>query len=259
MKRISDLFSLQGKVALITGASSGLGWRFAEVLSEAGARLVLMARRKERLDKLHRSLASRGYPSICLKMDISDSDSIETQINNALEYEPSIDILVNNAGVLKQTPLFEERAIDFDEVFKVNVRGLWLVTQKVAKHMRDKKNHGSIINIASISGALVPSYDESAYCASKAAVIQLTKQLVGELSKYQIRINAILPGIIHTEMTHNQIDQEKGEIEKAIPLGFVGKPEDLDGAILYLASNKASRYVTGSSITVDGGDSWRGV
>ena len=256
---MSNLFSLQGKVALITGASSGLGWRFAEVLSEAGARLILMARRKDRLNQLRQSLASRGHASISLEMDISDPDSIETQINKALAYEPSIDILVNNAGILKQTPLFGEGLIDFDEIFNVNVRGLWLVTQKIAAHMKERKNSGSIINISSISGDLVPSYNESAYCASKAAVIQLTKQLVGELSKYKIRINAILPGIIHTEMTHKQISKEKAELEKTIPLGFIGKPEDLDGAILYLASNKASRYVTGSCLIADGGDSWRGV
>ncbi len=254
-----EYFNLTGKTAIVTGASSGLGKRFAEVLSKFGAKVIIIARRKERLKELAKTLNSKGGFVIPLDLDIEDDSLLQKKFSSLLESGEKIDILVNSAGVLRLTPAFSESIESFDKIFNVNVRSLWIITQKIACHMRDENIQGSIINVASISGDLVPSYKEGAYCASKAAVNQITKQLVGEFSPYNIRINSILPGLIRTEMTQKQIEQDEENLKKEIPLGFIAEPKDLDCALLYLASNKASRYVTGSSLIIDGGDSWRGV
>mgnify|MGYP002378615137 CR=1 FL=1 len=256
---ITELFDLRGKTALVTGASSGLGERFSQVLVQAGARVILAARRLDKLKVMSDSLNEKGFSALPLEMDVSNKDSVRKAFEQLREKEERIDICVNNAGIGKSTPIFDKTDSDkFEANMQTNVLGIWYVTKEVANHMKDHGIEGSIINIASINGADVPAFGAAGYCASKAAVLQLTKALVGELAKYKIRINSISPGIFQTQMTAESIKANQGHILQKTPLNFIADPKDLDGILLYLASNKASRYVTGSCNTVDGGVSWGG-
>ncbi len=243
-----NIFDLSHKTAIVTGASSGLGWRFCEVLAAAGAHVIAAARRIDRLNELVNVIKQTGGSAESLELDVCNFEQVKKEISGLNQ---PIDICINNAGVAIDTPIFDDNQNNFESVMQTNVMGLWYVTKVVASIMKDRKTEGSIINISSIYGHNRLEKKLSAYCASKAAVSQLTKSLVGELSPYKIRINAIAPGAILTPMTptwdHN------------IPLGFLAEPYDLDGALLFLASNKASRYVTGSCVTVDGGISWGGI
>ena len=249
------LFNLTGRTALITGASSGIGERFAYVLSEAGVRVILAARRIEKLEEL----AARLPNAVAIKMDVADKISVQNAFKQ-LENE-RIDICINNAGIAARTEIFgHDNSEHFENIMQTNVMGVWYVTKAVASHMKEHGVAGSIINIASVGGTNYSRAGLSGYCASKAAVIQMTKCLVGELAEAKIRINAILPGTIVTPMTEYRVGTEEGKSEhaKKIPLQFVGETSDLDGIVLYLACNKASRYVTGSAITIDGGSTWGG-
>lgn len=250
-----DSYALSGKTALITGASSGLGEQFARCLSGAGARVILAARC---FDKLQ-SLALELNNAVALEMDVADKASVEAAFKKIEELGVRIDICVNNAGIFKSTPVFESDAQnDFESVMQTNVMGVWYVTKSAAIHMKNHSIHGSIINISSVNGANYLKAERAGYCASKAAVIQMTKALVSELASVHIRINCIVPGTIHTPATDYRLKSEalRKEAETRIPLNFVANPSDLDGAILYFASNTASRYVTGSCLTCDGGVSW---
>lgn len=172
-----------------------------------------------------------------------------------------IDICIITAGGGKLTPIFDSDEDNvFESIVQTNLIGTWYVTKEVANHMRNHNVEGSIITVSSINGANKLRENLTAYCAAKAGVIQLTKALVRELSKFNIRINCIVPGLFYTPLTHNRLStlEDRKKMEDIIPLGFVAEPSDLDGLILYLASNKASAYVTGSSITIDGGLSWGG-
>jgi NAD(P)-dependent dehydrogenase (short-subunit alcohol dehydrogenase family) len=192
-------------------------------------------------------------------MDVADKNSVKNAFRE-LENE-RINICINSAGIAGRTYIFEEDEINhFENIIQTNVMGVWYVTKAVSNHMKDHGVAGSVINIASVGGANYSKAGLSGYCASKAAVIQITKCLVGELAPYNIRINAILPGTIITPMTAYSVGSEEGKKEhaKKIPLGFVGQPHDLDGAVLFLSCNKASGYMTGSSITLDGGSTWGG-
>lgn len=248
------LFDLTGKTALITGASSGIGERFVHVLSEAGARVILAARR---VDKM-KELASRFHNAQVIEMDVADKNSVARCFKELIDER--IDICVNNAGIAGRTAVFEPDNELFEKIIQTNVLGVWYVTRAVADHMKEHGTAGSIINIASVGGSNYSRMGLSGYCASKAAVIQLTKCLVGELSEHKIRINAISPGTIVTPMTAHRVGAEEGKqnIAKMIPLKFVGETHNLDGAILFLASNKASGYMTGANINIDGGSTWGG-
>ena len=249
------LFDLSGKTALITGSSSGIGERFAHVLVQAGARVILAARRIEKLEELTLKLQN----TIAIKMDVADKNSVANAFKELKDER--IDICINCAGIARRTGIFEhDNSQHFEDIMQTNVMGVWYVTKEVSNHMKEHGVAGSIIKISSIAGANYSREGLSGYCASKAAVIQITKCLVGELAEAKIRINAILPRTIITPMTEYRVGTELGRKEhaKAIPLGFVGEPSDLDGIILYFASNKASGYVTGSTITIDGGITWGG-
>lgn len=174
-----SLFDLTGKTALVTGASSGLGWRFAEALSQAGASVILAARRTERLEALAQSINANGGKAISLIMDVSSRVSVQEALTRC--EEERIDILVNNAGIAKLTPIFDkDKSQDFETNIQTNLMGVWYVTCEVANHMKEKKIEGSIINISSVNGANRLTYNIAAYCAAKAGVIQLTKALAGE-------------------------------------------------------------------------------
>ena len=257
----STLFDLTGKTALVTGASSGLGRRFAQILSQNGAKVILAARRLDELTKFSEEIQNGGGHAFPLEMDVSDRARVQKSIQSLLSQGESIDILINNAGGGKVTPIFEDSDDrDFHDMFHVNVLGVWYVTKIIATHMKEKGIHGSIINIASINGDRYVRSGITGYAASKAAVIQMTKTWVGELSPHHIRINCINPGLFHTPLTNYKLDtpSKRQEMADLIPLGYIPNPEDLDAAILYFASNKASPYVTGSILTVDGGISWGG-
>ena len=253
----TSLFDLSGKTALITGASSGLGKRFAEVLSAAGARVILTSMELAKLQALADTLKNAQ----AVEMDVSNKTAVRTAFTQIEQANERIDIAICAAGISGSTPIFEPEISDtFKRIIQTNLMGVWYVTQCAANHMKQYEIAGSIINIASIRGISYPRETTTGYCASKAAVIQLTKALTGELAQANIRINCIAPGAFCTPLIDHKlrIPGMKQAIEKPIPLGFIAEPEELDGTILYLASNKASRYVTGTCLTVDGGVSWGG-
>lgn len=252
---IKEIYDLNGKTALITGASSGLGEQFARTLSEAGARVILTGRRKDKLE----SLASEFDKAIAIQMDVADKESVASCFSNLEQAGEKVDICINNAGIAGLTPIFEKDENDsFDSIIQTNLIGVWYVTKAVANHMKTHEIHGSIINIASINGDAFPYKEATAYATAKAAVIHMAKSLVIELSKYNIRINTISPGLFQTPMTAHRLstDQQQKDFAEMIPLGFVATPKDLDGALLLLASNAHSSYMTGTCITVDGGKSY---
>ena len=254
-----DLFNLKGKTALVTGASSGLGEQFARCLSQAGARVIMAARNLEKLETLSQEIPD----TMPLQFDIADKNSVQRAFEVLEEKKEQIDICINNAATYRPTPLFEESAddeVDFEEMLQTNVLGTWHITKLIAAHMKKHAIHGSIINISSVNATHYLHSKRAGYCASKAAIIQMTKALVGELGDLGIRINCIVPGLIHTPATDYKLQTEEQRVEfrRLIPLHFIAQPSDLDGTILYLASNKASAYLTGSVITIDGGVSWGG-
>jgi NAD(P)-dependent dehydrogenase (short-subunit alcohol dehydrogenase family) len=243
---------LTGKTALVTGASSGLGRRFAKVLAQQGAAVAIAARRADALDELAREIRAGGGNAFVCKLDVSNEQSIDECVAAVANALGSIDILVNNSGIGITKPALEQSSADWDAVMNVNLRGVFLMTSAVAKLMRDMKRGGSIINIASIlgerqGGAVLP------YAVSKAGVIQLTKTFALELARFNIRVNAIAPGYIETDINRDFFKTDAGAaLIKRIPQRRIGVESDLDGALQLLASD-ASRFMTGSVIAVDGG------
>lgn len=252
-----DLFNLKGKTALITGASNGLGEQFAGCLSGAGARVIMAARNLEKLETLSQEIPN----TMPLQLDIADKNSVQRAFEKLEEQAERIDICINAAGAYESTPVFEEDPQNnFEALFETNTFGTWTMIKKVATHMKQHGLAGSIINISSVNATDYLYPNRAGYCASKAAIIQMTKALVGELGDAGIRINCIIPGLFHTPATDDklQTEEQRTEIKRLIPLHFIAKPCDMDGTILYLASNKSSPYLTGSVITIDGGISWGG-
>lgn len=252
---MTTLFDLHGKTAIITGASSGLGEQFARSLSAAGSRVILAARR---IDKLN-DLAAELNNARAIQMDVSDKQSVKSCFTELEKDGEKIDICVNNAGIAVLTPVFsEDDNGDFERVMQTNVMGVWYVTKAVASHMKKHDIQGSIINIGSVNGDSFPYKELTAYAASKAAVIHMTKSLVTELSQYKIRINTINPGPVQSDLLGSPNKHDPNFWKDKIPAGFIAEPSALDGLILYLASNSASKYVTGATFTIDGGMSWGG-
>jgi NAD(P)-dependent dehydrogenase (short-subunit alcohol dehydrogenase family) len=246
-----QLFDLTGKTALITGASSGLGEQFARCLSNAGARVILLARRLDKLQILANELGN----TLALEMDVSDKKSIKSIFDHLESLGEKIDICINNAGIAHLTPIFEDDEEEiFEKTMQTNFMGTWYVSKFTANHMKLHSIPGSIINIGSVNGDALPAKGGSAYSVSKSAVIHLTKTLVDELSPHKIRINCISPGWFKTPMNGPEVEA----IIPHIPHGYVAPCSDMDGLILYLSSNQASSYVTGSCFTIDGGASWSG-
>jgi NAD(P)-dependent dehydrogenase (short-subunit alcohol dehydrogenase family) len=242
------LFDLSGKTALVTGASSGLGAHFARCLGKAGASVVLAARRADLLQSLQAELEAEKIAAKAIDLDVQSAESIAA----ALDAAGPLDIVVNNAGISIVKPALEMPEKDWDAVVDTNLRGAWLVTQGAAKRWVADKRPGSIVNIASILG-LRTIGQVAPYNASKAGLIHLTKALAMEWARYQIRVNAICPGYIETEM-NSAFWQTPGGMKliERIPQRRIGQPEHLDGALLLLAS-EAGTFMTGSVITVDGG------
>jgi NAD(P)-dependent dehydrogenase (short-subunit alcohol dehydrogenase family) len=244
--------NLSGKTAFVTGASSGLGRHFARCLAQSGAHVVLGARRLEALNTLAGEIAANGGRALPVTLDVLDAGSVRTAIARAVKEAGSIDILVNNAGSTSNGEILDQSEAQWDSVIDTNLKGAFLVATEVARHMRNANRAGSIINIASILG-LRQSGRVAPYAVSKAGLIQLTKVMALELARYDIRVNALAPGYIETDLNREFWRTPAGEaLVKRIPQRRLGNLEDLEGAFLLLASD-ASRYITGSVIAIDGG------
>jgi NAD(P)-dependent dehydrogenase (short-subunit alcohol dehydrogenase family) len=249
---MSKRFDLTGKVALVTGASSGLGVHFARTLAAAGASVAIAARRADRLASLQAELQLAGARSVAVELDVQSGDSITAAFAAAEEALGPIDIVVNNAGISIVKPALEMPVEDWDAVVNTNLRGAWLVSQAAGKRWLMSKRPGVIVNIASILG-LRTIGQVAPYNASKAGLIHLTRALAMEWARHDIRVNAICPGYIETEMNGDFWKTPAGQrLIDRIPQRRIGKPEHLDGSLLLLAS-EAGSFMTGSVLTVDGG------
>lgn len=249
--------NFNGKVALVTGASSGLGARFAKILAEAGAQVVLAARRVERLKELRAEIESNGGAAHIVAMDVTDHDSIKSAIAHAETEAGPIDILVNNSGVSSTQRLVDVTPEDYRYVMDTNLQGAFFVAQEAAKRMilrvkGDPSRQHRIINIASVAGLRVLS-QIGVYCMSKAGVVHMTKAMALEWGRYGINVNAICPGYIETEINRDYFKSEGGQkLIDMLPRKRVGYPEDLDGLLLLLSADE-SRFINGSIITADDG------
>jgi len=243
------MFDLTGRTALITGASSGFGAHFTQVLGRANACLYVAARRTEQLQRMAAALPEQLRARVTIiTMDVSSSASV----TQALASIADLDIVVNNAGIVRNALALEQSEEDWDRVLDTNLKGAFLVSQAAAKIMSRRKRSGSIINIASIMG-LRQSSTVLPYAVSKAGLIQLTKVLALEFARFNIRVNALAPGYFHTELNSKFWDSRAGDaLVSRIPQRRLGQLADLDGPLLLLAS-EASRYMTGAVLVVDGG------
>lgn len=252
MSAPEKLFDLTGKVAIVTGASSGLGWQFSLVLARAGAKVAIAARRLDRLGELARQIEAFDGRAMPVVLDVTDASSVRACIEATETELGPVSILVNNAGVARRDHALDHDEGEWDRVVATNLKGVWLVAQETARHMANLGHGGSIINIASILGLTARGHLPS-YCASKGGVVNLTRAMALDLARHDVRVNAIAPGYIETEINRDFLRSEAGqEMVKAIPQQRTGKPEDLDGVLLLLASD-SSKFMTGSIVVVDGG------
>ncbi|KRB79924.1 SDR family NAD(P)-dependent oxidoreductase [Noviherbaspirillum sp. Root189] len=247
---IDTLFSLRGKTVLVTGASSGIGLHVAGVYADAGAHVVLAARRMERVEEAVTALRAKGCAASGVYLDVTRSETIAAAFDAAEQAAGApLDILYNNSGVIYSKPFIEQEEAEIARVFDTNLKGAMLVAQEAARRMVARRS-GNIINIASTAG-LRAGGTMSSYCASKAGLIHLTHVMALELAGKGIRVNAICPGNIETDMQDALKDFEQALVKRT-PMRRFGRPDDLDGVSLLLASD-AGRYITGAAIPVDGG------
>ena len=254
MKNIHDLFSLAGRVAIVTGASRGLGKEAAEGLAEAGAKVVLAARRAQWLDPTVREFEQRGFEVFGQICDIASQEQTEALLAATLARYGRVDILVNNAGVSWGAP-YEEMPLDaWRKVLETNVIGTQLMTRAVLPAMRQQA-YGKIVNIASIMGLIgVPAdiLEAASYTASKGALIALTRELAVHYAPHGIRVNALAPGFFPTRLSAGVVEHASERIKSITPLGRLGEAGEMKGAVVFLAA-PASDYITGQIIAVDGG------
>jgi NAD(P)-dependent dehydrogenase (short-subunit alcohol dehydrogenase family) len=251
---------LSGRVAFVTGASSGLGEQFARALSRAGAGVVLAARRMERLKTLRAELEAEGGDAHVVELDVTDPDSISAAVAHAETEMGTIDILVNNSGVSTTQKLVDVTPEDYDYVMDVNARGAFFVAQEVGKRMIARSRGaapgtftgGRIVNVASMAG-LRPLSQIGVYAISKAAVIHMTRAMALEWGRYGINVNALCPGYIDTELNHHHWQTDAGQkLVSLLPRKRVGKPQDLESVLIMLCANE-SHFVNGAVIAADDG------
>jgi 3-oxoacyl-[acyl-carrier protein] reductase len=249
---MADLFDVSKEVVLVTGASQGLGRHFARLLASHGASIALAARQLGKLEGLAREITQNGGRAVPILMDVTDAGSIAKAFDTAEAQLGPVSVLINNAGVVVEKAAVDQTEADWDKVLNANLKGAFTSATEFARRVIARKGTGSVINISSVLGVGVIGH-VSTYSASKAALIQLTKSFALEWASKGIRVNALAPGYIDTEFNHDFWATPPGErLIKGIPQRRLGHESDLDGAILLLASN-ASRYMTGSVVTVDGG------
>jgi len=241
-------FRLDGKRALITGASSGFGAHFAQLLSAAGAEVVLAARRADKLAGLQKALQAKGRKASSVSMDVGSRESVLAGFDQI----GTCDIVINNAGITVTRALLDQTEEDWDSVIDTNLKGCWLVATEAARRLRSAEKPGAIVNVVSILGERVAA-GVAPYAISKAAVIQATKVMALELARYQILVNALLPGYVVTDLNRDFLESEAGEkLRSRIPTRRFGDINDLDGPLLLLCS-EAGTGMTGSCVTVDHG------
>lgn len=256
---LNDMFSLKGKVAVVTGGGRGIGEFISTGLAEAGADIVIASRKVENCEEVGRKLAAaNGVKYLAVKCDLAVKEDIEALVDKTMKEFGRIDILVNNAGVTWGAPTLEFPLDGWDKIFNVNVRGVWILTQKVANIMK-AQGGGKVINISSIfgsRGSIEIAHPAVAYNSSKAAIEVLTKNLAVKLADYKINVNAIAPGFFHTDMMgyvfKPGMENMLNAMLSVIPSKKVGEVDDIKGLAVFLAS-KASDYVTGAVIPLDGG------
>jgi sorbose reductase len=248
---VLDLFDLHGKTALVTGGSSGIGKWVARAYLEAGARVAIAARNSGALEKVADELGAIGKV-VPIGCDVTQPGQVTSMVDRVTSELGGIDIAVCNAGVVSVEPILDMAPEEFQRVQDTNVTGVFLTAQAAARAMVNQGRGGAIINTASMSGHIINIPQQvSHYCASKAAVIHLTKGMAVELAPHQIRVNSVSPGYILTELVEPLAEYHR-QWEPKIPLGRIGRPEELIGLYLYLAS-EASSYMTGSDLVIDGG------
>ncbi|MEE9381066.1 MAG: glucose 1-dehydrogenase [Hyphomonadaceae bacterium] len=247
------MFELNGKTALVTGASSGLGAHFSRVLAEAGADVVLAARRTDRLESLAAEISATGRKALAVEMDVTSAESVDAGFAKIeAEMGAPADIIVNNAGVSHKAFFTEMEEDDWDYVMDANLKGVWRVAKAGANALIKAGKPGAIINTASVAGIRV-AQTITAYAVSKAGVDHMTRAMALEMARYKIRVNAIAPGYFKTEMNTEFLESEHGaELAKRIPMRRTGDVHELAGPLLLLASDAGS-FMTGATIVVDGG------
>lgn len=250
--KAGTIFDLTGEVALVTGASSGLGARFAQVLAANGAKVALVARRKERLDALCERIVAAGGSAIAIEADVLDRAAMLRTFDQVEAAFGTVTILVNNAGAAQGVRALDMSAEEWRRILSLDLDSVFFWSQEGARRMLAAGVTGSIVNTASVL-AFGVSKGVAAYAVAKAGVMQLTKALALELAFKGVRVNAIAPGWFVTEINRGFLESEQGEkMKRAIPMGRFGAEGDLDGALLLLAS-KAGAYMTGATIIADGG------
>lgn len=246
------MFSLEGKVAIITGASQGIGETIAMQLAKQGALVICasLPSTENDLQRIVTTIRTNGHKADYVTLNMSYGDSVRSAINTVIERYEAVHILVNNAGITKDKLMIQMKEEEFQLVMDVNLKGSWIATQAVARPMM-KQRWGRIINIASIVGQ-TGNAGQSNYVASKAGLIGLTKTVAKEFASRNITCNAVAPGYIATAMTDSLSEKVKAEFTSQIPLGHMGSPKDIANAVVFLASNESS-YITGQVISVNGG------
>jgi NAD(P)-dependent dehydrogenase (short-subunit alcohol dehydrogenase family) len=246
---------LRGQRVLVTGASSGLGAHFARVLARCGCSLILAARRTDKLLAFAGELRELGAADVSpVPMDVTDADSVAAAFKAIAQFGAPLDVVINNAGISGEGIALRQPVEDFDAVISTNLRGVWLVATHAARAWNQLGRGGTIVNIASVQAERT-ARGLSAYSASKAGVVHLTRSLAVEWARHGIRVNVLKPGYIRTEINSDLWEQDYGKaLVGRIPMGRLGRPEDLDGMLLMLASS-ASSWMTGSAVAVDGGHS----
>ena len=254
MTDIGKYFSLLGQVAVVTGASSGLGVTFAKALAEAGADLVLMARRKDRLQALGKEIEATGRRVLVIECDVVDEPAVERAAQLTLDTFGRVDVLVNNAGISQALPAEEESGEQFRRVVDVNLTGVFLCARAFGKPML-AAGRGRIINIASMLGLVASApVNQASYVAAKAGVVNLTRELAAQWARRGVRVNGLAPGYFPSEMAAEMFEDEKGAafVRRRTPLGRGGDPQELIAPLLLLAS-ESNGYMTGHTLVVDGG------
>ena len=253
MKKIYEMFDLEGKTAIVTGASKGIGYGIAECFAQAGVNLAVVDREPLSGEGSKGELDTYGIKVLSIPTDVSKRSPVLEMVDKTIAEFGRIDILINNAAIVNRGPLIELQEKDWDKVIDTNLKGYFLCAQAVAKQMM-KQGGGKIINIASIRSLLV-AHDRGPYCSTKGGIVQLTKAMALEWACHKILVNAIAPGYFSTEMVTNYFEKMPEMEQKVVegtPLGRIGCPSDLHGVAIFLASD-ASEFLTGEVIFVDGG------